>query len=95
MEISDLISPESVVANLKVTSKKQALQELSKKIGALVGQEERIIFDLLLEREKLGTTGVGDGIAIPHGKLNSLGKLCGLFARWNGQWGSTPSTSGR
>jgi len=81
MEISDLISPESVVANLKVTSKKQALQELSKKIGALVGQEERIIFDLLLEREKLGTTGVGDGIAIPHGKLNSLGKLCGLFAR--------------
>ena len=57
------------------------MQELSKKIGALVDQEERVIFDLLLEREKLGTTGVGDGIAIPHGKLNSLDKLCGLFAR--------------
>ena len=81
MEIIDLINPESVIANLKVTSKKQALQELSKKMGALVDQEERVIFDLLLEREKLGTTGVGDGIAIPHGKLNSLGKLCGLFAR--------------
>jgi PTS system nitrogen regulatory IIA component len=81
MEISDLIKPESVIANLKVTSKKQALQELSKKIGALLDQEERAIFDLLLEREKLGTTGVGDGIAIPHGKLNSLDKLCGLFAR--------------
>ena len=50
MEIIDLINPESVIANLKVTSKKQALQELSKKIGALVGQEERVIFDLLLER---------------------------------------------
>ena len=70
MEIIDLINPESVIANLKVTSKKQALQELSKKIGALVDQEERVIFELLLEREKLGTTGVGDGIAIPHGKLN-------------------------
>jgi PTS system nitrogen regulatory IIA component len=81
MEIIDLINPESVIANLKVTSKKQALQELSKKIGALVDQEERVIFDLLLEREKLGTTGVGDGIAIPHGKLDSLDKLCGLFAR--------------
>ncbi len=81
MEIIDLINPESVIANLKVTSKKQALQELSKKIGALVDQEERVIFDLLLEREKLGTTGVGDGIAIPHGKLDSLDKPCGLFAR--------------
>ena len=81
MEIIDLINPESVIANLKVTSKKQALQELSKKIGALVDQEERVIFDLLLERERLGTTGVGDGIAIPHGKLNSLDKLCGWFAR--------------
>ncbi|MAF49908.1 MAG: PTS IIA-like nitrogen regulatory protein PtsN [Rhodospirillales bacterium] len=81
MEIRDLIKPESVIPNLKVTSKKQALQELSKKIGALLDEEERIIFDLLLEREKLGTTGVGDGIAIPHGKLNSLDKLSGLFAR--------------
>lgn len=81
MEIIDIINPECVIANLKVTSKKQALQELSKKIGALVDQEERVIFDLLLGREKLGTTGVGDGIAIPHGKLASLDKLCGLFAR--------------
>ena len=81
MEISELLKLEAVTSNLRATSKKQALQELSKKIGALVDQEERVIFDLLLEREKLGTTGVGDGIAIPHGKLNSLDKLCGLFAR--------------
>ncbi len=81
MEISDIISPDSVVANLKVTSKKQALQELSKKIAKLVDQDERNIFDILLEREKLGTTGVGNGIAIPHGKLETLDKLQGLVAR--------------
>ena len=81
MEISDIISPDSVVANLKVTSKKQALQELSKKIAELIDQDERNIFDILLEREKLGTTGVGNGIAIPHGKLEALDKLQGLFAR--------------
>ena len=81
MEILEIITPESVVANLKVTSKKQALQELSKKIAELIGQDERKIFDILLEREKLGTTGVGNGIAIPHGKLDDLDKLQGLFAR--------------
>ena len=75
MEIIDLINPESVIVNLKVTSKKQALQELSKKIGALVDKEERVIFDLLLEREKLGTTGIGDGIAIPHGKSDAVSQL--------------------
>lgn len=81
MEIRDLLAPERVIANLKVTSKKQALQELSKKVAAAIGQDEREIFDLLLERERLGTTGVGDGIAIPHGKLASLDRLYGMFAR--------------
>lgn len=81
MELIDLLTPESIVANLKATSKKQALQELSKRIADVIGHDERDIFDILLEREKLGTTGVGDGIAIPHGKLESLEKLHGFFAR--------------
>ena len=81
MDIADLISPEGVVANLRVTSKKQALQELSKRAATLTGQPERTIFEVLVERERLGTTGVGNGIAIPHGKLPSLDKLYGLFAR--------------
>jgi PTS system nitrogen regulatory IIA component len=81
MELSDLLTPESIVANLKATSKKQALQELSKRIAEVINHDERDIFDILLEREKLGTTGVGDGIAIPHGKLESLEKLHGFFAR--------------
>ena len=81
MKLTDLLKPESVIANLKATSKKQALQELSKRIAEIIDQDERDIFEILLEREKLGTTGVGDGIAIPHGKLKSLEKLHGFFAR--------------
>lgn len=81
MDIADLISPLSVVPNLRATSKKQALQELAKRAAELTGLHERAIFDVLLERERLGTTGVGNGIAIPHGKLPTLDRLYGLFAR--------------
>lgn len=81
MEIIDLISPESVVPNLRATSKKQALQELARRAADIAGLQERAVFDVLLERERLGTTGVGNGIAIPHGKLPNLTRLYGLFAR--------------
>ena len=81
MEVSDLLTVESVIADLRVTSKKQALQELSKHAADLSGQEERAIFEVLLEREQLGTTGVGDGLAIPHGRLPELERIYGFFAR--------------
>ena len=81
MEISELIGPQSVIAHLRVTSKKQSLQELARKAAEVTGASERAIFDVLLERERLGTTGVGNGIAIPHGKLPGLARLYGLFAR--------------
>lgn len=81
MEINDLLIPEGVVADLKATSKKQALQDLAKRAAEVSGLHERAIFDVLMERERLGTTGVGNGIAIPHGKLASLDRLHGLFAR--------------
>jgi PTS system nitrogen regulatory IIA component len=81
MDIADLITPAAVIPNLRATSKKQALQDLAKKAAELTGQNERAVFDVLLERERLGTTGVGNGIAIPHGKLPTLGRLYGLFAR--------------
>ncbi|HET8728142.1 MAG TPA: PTS IIA-like nitrogen regulatory protein PtsN [Alphaproteobacteria bacterium] len=77
----DFLSPHAVIANLRATSKKQALQELAKHAAELTGQHERAIFDVLLERERLGTTGVGRGIAIPHGKLPTLDRVYGLFAR--------------
>jgi len=81
MEIADLISPEGVVPNLRATSKKQALQELARRAADITGLAERAILDVLIERERLGTTGVGNGIAIPHGKLASLTRIYGLFAR--------------
>ena len=81
MEIANLLAPEGVVANLKSRSKKQALQELAGRAAKLTGVPERKIFDTLLERERLGTTGVGQGIAIPHGKLADLKGLYALFAR--------------
>ena len=81
MEISDLITLESVEANLRSSSKKQAIQDLARKAAEIIGLHERAVFDVLMERERLGTTGVGNGIAIPHGKLANLDKLYGLFAR--------------
>lgn len=81
MEISDLLKPEQVIARLRATSKKQALQELARRAAELTGQSERDIFSTLMKRERLGTTGVGNGIAIPHGKLAELEQMFGIFAR--------------
>ncbi|WP_395675876.1 PTS IIA-like nitrogen regulatory protein PtsN [Inquilinus sp.] len=77
----DFLRPEAILANLKAASKKQALQELARRAAELTGQHERFIFDVLLERERLGSTGVGRGIAIPHGKLPHLQGVFGAFAR--------------
>lgn len=77
----DLITPQSIIANMRAGSKKQALHELARKAAEVTGQHDRAIFDVLLERERLGTTGVGHGIAIPHGKLPGLDRVYGIFAR--------------
>ncbi|MDQ0315157.1 PTS IIA-like nitrogen regulatory protein PtsN [Amorphus orientalis] len=81
MELNDLLSLEGVVPALKAQSKKQVLQELAAKAATQTGLPEREIFETLLHRERLGSTGVGDGIAIPHGKLVPLKKIVGVFAR--------------
>ncbi|MCZ6466050.1 MAG: PTS IIA-like nitrogen regulatory protein PtsN [Alphaproteobacteria bacterium] len=81
MEINELISAQSVIPNLRASSKKQALQDLARRAADITGLHERAIFDVLMERERLGTTGVGNGIAIPHGKMANLDRLYGLFAR--------------
>src|SRR3989440_8975736 len=81
MPLTDLVAPTAVVPALRVNGKKQALQELSARAAKLTGQNERVIFETLMQREKLGSTGVGNGIAIPHGKLPKLEKLIGLLAR--------------
>src|SRR3954447_16759259 len=81
MMITDLVAPEAILPALKINTKKQALQELAARASVLTGQNERAIFEVLLQREKLGTTAVGYGVAIPHGKLPKLGNVFGLFAR--------------
>jgi PTS system nitrogen regulatory IIA component len=81
MPLDDLIAPNAVLPALKVNGKKQALQELAAKAAELTGGNERAILDVLIQREKLGSTAVGNGIAIPHGKLPNLPHLFGIFAR--------------
>ena len=81
MPLTDLVAPNAIIPALKVNGKKQAIQDLAARAANLTGQNERLIFETLMQREKLGSTGVGNGIAIPHGKLPKLEKLVGLFAR--------------
>lgn len=81
LELATVVPPGGVIGHLRVANKKQALQELATRAAHLTGVHERTIFDILLERERLGTTGVGQGIAIPHGKLDQIDHLFGLFAR--------------
>jgi len=81
MSIADLLTPNAVVPTLKVASKKAALQEIAARAAELTGLNERTVFEVLMQREKLGSTAVGNGIAIPHGKLPQLDNLFGLFVR--------------
>lgn len=81
MEIADLLSPDAVISHLKATSKKQVLQEMAQKAAALTRLSDRRIFEILTEREKLGSTGMGQGIAIPHGRIPGIEKMTGLFAQ--------------
>ena len=81
MPLTDVLTPEAVLPALKASSKKQALQDLAELAAKLSGLPEREIFDALLQRERLGSTGIGNGIAIPHGKMGKLDRLFGVFAR--------------
>jgi PTS system nitrogen regulatory IIA component len=81
MPLTDLVMPDAVIPTLRANGKKQVLQELAAKAAELTGQDERTVHEILLQRERLGSTGVGNGIAIPHGKLAKLDRLFGLFAR--------------
>jgi PTS system nitrogen regulatory IIA component len=81
MDIADLLTPGRVVPNLRAANKRQALQELAKRAATITGRHERAIFEVLLERERLGTTGIGSGTAIPHGRMPDLQQLYAVFAR--------------
>lgn len=81
MKLSDLLTQDAILPSLHAQSKKQVLQEVCASAARLTLRSEREIFDTLLQRERLGSTGVGQGVAIPHGKLKGLDRLVGVFAR--------------
>jgi len=80
MPTPDLVAPNAIIPALKVNGKKQALQEIAAKAAALTGQSDRAILEILLQREKLGSTGVGNGVAIPHGKARSADHMMAACA---------------
>ena len=81
MTVQELLAPEAVKLDLRVSNKKQAFRALAKIAGSITGVEEQLICDTLIQRERLATTGVGEGVAIPHAKLDGFNKLCAVFAR--------------
>lgn len=83
MKISDIMNENCVFLDIKSGSKRGLLQELSDKASKITGIDSRTIFDALLERESLGTTGFGGNTALPHARLENLDKPCGIFARLN------------
>ncbi|MCH9766140.1 MAG: PTS sugar transporter subunit IIA [Alphaproteobacteria bacterium] len=81
MDLADLLVPDSVIPSLKATCKKQVLQELSARAAKITDLDSRTIYETLLQRERLGSTGLGRGIAIPHVKFRSLSNIICIFAR--------------
>jgi PTS system nitrogen regulatory IIA component len=75
MKILEILKREAIIADLKATNKKGVLEELVVPVSAIAGLEPEILVKVLLEREKLGSTGIGNGIGIPHGKLKELEEM--------------------
>ena len=81
MELADILSKGAIVSCAKVASKRQLLQLLADKAAGLVKADAQKIFETLVAREQLGSTGLGNGIAIPHGKIAGLKGVTAIFAR--------------
>ncbi len=81
MALNDLLSAEAIIPTLRGNTKRSVLQEMCDRAGTVSGLSSREIFDAVLQRERLGSTGVGKGVAIPHGKLATCRRIFGVFAR--------------
>src|SRR5690349_13314973 len=81
MDLCNLLASDAIIAPLKATSKKHALQELATIAAEKTGLDQREIFNTLLQRERLGSTGLGRGVAVPHVKLPGMRNILCLFAR--------------
>ena len=81
MEIRDILAPEAVSAHQRATSKKQLFQEIGARAADVYGLDARTVFESLLDRERLGSTAMGRGVAAPHARLEGCGDIRGVFLR--------------
>lgn len=81
MTLEDLIDPEAVTPSLRASSKKQLLQDLATRAAERLRLDARTVFEALTERERLGATGMGRGVAVPHARLPGVTRIRGMFAR--------------
>ena len=81
MKLEEFTAPEGVIADLRAANKAQALRELARHGARLAGIDEAVIQKALQERERLGSTGIGRGVALPHARVAGLRRLVGVFAR--------------
>jgi PTS system nitrogen regulatory IIA component len=84
MEIGDILSPQAVIQRLKATNKKKLITELATCAAGIANLDSTKVFEALWEREKLNSTGVGHGVAIPHGRITRLDRIVGVFAHLEG-----------
>jgi nitrogen PTS system EIIA component len=80
-EVSELLAPEAVLSGVSAVSKKALFQQIGAAAERAYGLDARLVAERLGAREKLGSTGFGLGIAIPHGKIEGLKRVVGLFVR--------------
>lgn len=81
MDLKDIVKPEALHAGLNATSKKHLMQELAQRAAESYGLDARTAFEALLDRERLGPTGMGRGVAIPHARIAGLERIIGVFVR--------------
>ena len=79
--IADLVTTDRVLLDLRVSSKRQLFQDLAAAVERASGVDQTTVLAALVQREKLGTTGIGEGVAVPHARLKELPRLLGFFAR--------------
>jgi nitrogen PTS system EIIA component len=81
VDIADLLTPQRIIASIQSGDKPQLLRELSQRAAKQLGVDSEMILNALRSRETLGSTGVGQGIALPHARIAGLERFFGLFAR--------------
>lgn len=81
MNVSDILSPADVVCGMRTSGKKKLLTDLAALVAPRLGLDAAQVFEALWEREKLSSTGVGRGVAIPHGRIPQLDRITGAFVR--------------